>query len=370
MKEKSVFCSLIALCVFSVSAIVACRKKEGGEKRAAEREPKEIADKRGEIEQDFVDGFDTGEEKFVPGFPDIEGVEVEPDGRKVDLRLNLKKGQVIRMRMINEQKIHQVIQGMEQSMDQVIGMGITLDVKDVDDDGNAGIYASYHWIKFTQEGGPVSIVYDSDDPPAEIHPSAKMLAALKGNGFMMRVNPLGKVLSIKGAEEMLKNAMEKADLPPGPETDAIKQNLAQQFSDEALKKNWENMMAFYPDEPVGVGGRWNIKGEGAGAFSMTLYNAYVMEKLEKDTAVLRVESTLITGGNGEPIRVGAMEMKHSLKGRQRGTIHLDLETGFTRSAEMTQNISGTIEMDVGGGKIIKWPIKIKTKVKMIPEPEK
>jgi len=376
-KRLSVF-SLF--CVLCVSALLLCscdkKKEEGegaadkGEKSAAtEVKKKEVVEDNVEKKSDTRDEKSGSVEKIVPDFPEGPAVEADPDGEKVELRLKLKKGQKVRLRTLNEQKIHQVIQGRAQDMDQTIGMGMTMDVKDVDKEKNMEILVSYHWIKFVQRGGPAVIEFDSDNPPKDLHPAVKMFAALKDKGFTMKVNPLGKVLNIKGAGEMLNKALEEAKLPPGPQTEAVKKNLKQQFSDEALKKSMGNLFAIYPEKAVGVGSKWKMKNEGSGAFTMTLYNTYVMTSLEGKKAAVKVESVVSTGEKGNTMDVGKMKMTYSMQGKQGGDISIDVETGLTEKATLKQNITGTMKMDMGPGKSMSWPITIKSTVKVFPEPK-
>ena len=305
-----------------------------------------------------------------PRFPAPPRVATRPSGKKIKLRLKLKKGQIVKVRTLNDQKIRQTIRGRKQNTHQIIGMGTTFNVKEVDTKGNSTIQVTYHWIKFQQSGGPQKIAYDSDNPPATLHQSVKMFAALKGKGFTLKLTPLGKVLDIKGAGKMLEDALKEAKLPPGRNTAMIKKNLQRQFSDKALKRSMENLFAIYPEQPVGVGSHWKMKNQGSGAFPMILYNTYTVTKLDKKKTTLNVVSVISTAQGGATMTMGAATMKYTMRGTQKGTIQIARKTGFTTHATMTQAITGTITMNMGPGKQLTWPITINSKVKVYPEPSK
>ena len=271
---------------------------------------------------------------------------------KIHLRLNLQEGESFSLRMITDQDISQTIQGQQQETRQTLGLSYTFDVDQVNSDGSALTRVTYDWVLFEQDGPLGKTKYDSATPPDTVPPAAAGYAALVGQGFTMEISPAGRVQDLQGVDDMITHMLEELDLPEGATMDSVEQSFRDQFGDQALKENMENLMAIYPEEPIGIGGTWSKTVAVSVGVPMILENRWTLTAREDGVATVDVYSTIKSNPEGAPIEIAPFEVSFDISGAQQGTMTLDEDTGLTISAHLTQTFAGQVEMGEG----MSWPI--------------
>lgn len=287
-----------------------------------------------------------------------------PAQDKVQLRLQLKKGQSYQQEMVTDQKISQTIQGRLLDMRQTIGMGFTYDVKDVRADGTAVVKVAYHSALLKQKGPMGTIQYDSKNPPETVPAMAQGFAALVGQGFTMELTPEGTVTKVEGVDEMLAHIMKSIKAPDESIRATMEKKMKEQFGDEALKEIMEKMMAIYPDKPVGVGDSWRRKIVISKGFAMTIDNTWTLKSRRDGIAVVEVNSTVKPNANAKPLDMGTLRLQYDIGGKQQGEMKIDEATGWVIQAKMTQNLSGKVRAQGLGGVSddMTWPISIESDI--------
>src|SRR5579884_1320258 len=133
----------------------------------------------------------------------------------IDLRPHFSAGDVHKMNVTLDQTIDQTLHDHKQVIRQTIGIGYTFTVKAVSPDGSATIAVRYDSTAFGQKSPLGQVDYDSTRPTREVPPAARGFAAMVGQGFTLTVSPTGAVTSVKGLDTLVKNVLEKANLPEG-----------------------------------------------------------------------------------------------------------------------------------------------------------
>jgi hypothetical protein len=287
---------------------------------------------------------------------------------KIQLRLRLQKGESYNLRMTVNQKISQNIQGQQQDMTQTIGTGYLFNVADVNENEMASVKVTYRSILFRQDGPMGTIEYDSSNPPAAVPPMAMGFAALVGQSFSMIISPEGHVKSIQGVDAMLTRMMKQFDLPDDSMRDSVEKNLREQFGDEALKESMENLMAIYPDKPVGTGDSWTKKVIISKGFPFILDNTWTLKTRKDGVSIIEVSSKISANPKAAPIVMGTMKLSYDISGKQKGTMELQEATGWIRRAESTQEFSGRVKMEDASQmpEGMSWPISVKSVITLVP----
>ncbi len=294
-------------------------------------------------------------------------LQVQPE--KIQLQLRLKQGESYNLRMTTDQKITQTIMGREQQILQSIGIGYSFDVREVDSLGIARVDVVYHGVVFKQDaGGMGKFEYDSSDPPAEIPPMARGYAALVGQSFAMRISPDGHVFDVEGGDEMIADMLERIDLPEGRMKTALEDKLRDQFGNEGVEEMMDNMMAIYPDKPVGINDSWTSEVVETHGFPMILNNTWTLKERRDGIAVVEVSSEAEPNLDVDPIEMGPLKMRYELKGEQSGMLELNEATGWVTAAELNQKYSGDLVMDSGpmmeNGEGMSIPISIEITIRL------
>jgi hypothetical protein len=266
--------------------------------------------------------------------------------------------------MTMDQEIVQWLQGNETEMLQIIGMGETFKVTDVDDEGAMTIKASFGPVYMKVEGPQGTFEYDSEDPPDEVPLPAQGMAALVGCSFTVKFTPEGKIEELTGVDEMFDKIIEAIELPDEQMKDQMIEDMKKQFGGDALKEMMENMTAIFPDEPVGVGDFWKQKMAITRGFPMIIESTFTLAGREDGVAELEVESTIQPNPDAEPMKMGGMTMKIKLKGTQEGTLKIDEATGWFVEGKITQEMEGEMVMSGAPGmeEEMSLPMRIKSTI--------
>lgn len=291
---------------------------------------------------------------------------------KTKLRLNLKAGQSYTIAMTMDQKITQTVAGNAQNIAQTIGMTFTLKPSKLDPDGTIHGTYTYDAVRVKMNAPGMVVDYDSAtavDGAVPNNPMAQTFAALVGQSLEVVMTPDGRVTDLKGADRLMEAVVNSVQLPPGARA-GLEQQIKSQFGDEALKRQFEQMTAIYPEKPVGVGDAWTVEQRMNMGFPMVLKTAYTLKSLSGGKATADVEGTIETGAaaaaDGEAAEGDAApapgQPATELSGTQAGTLVIDQATGWLTSGTMKQDIKGKVTVNAGGQKI-EIPMTIKSDIK-------
>jgi hypothetical protein len=268
---------------------------------------------------------------------------------KLELRLRLKQGEVYRLKTTVEQKINQTVGANAQATEQTFAVGYRMAVESVDAAGNMKVATTYDSVQFRQKGPSGAVEYDSANPPKQVPAGARAFAALAGLGFKSTVTPTGKVTAVEGLDAMFAEMVRKLELPEGPQKAAVQKALNEQFGEEAMKQNLQNVFALYPEKPVAVGESWRRRVVVAKGFPMVLEGAYTLKSRDGGVAHIDIKATLSPNEAAGPVELGTGKMSYDLKGEQSGTAEVDEATGWTRSLTTNQTVSGALRFQAAGG---------------------
>lgn len=267
---------------------------------------------------------------------------------RIELKLRLEEGKSYNIMVVTDQQIITGFEGQTQEANQVVGMGYTFDVIDVEPNGDATVKVNFHTIFMEHKGSDGDFEYDSNNPPEKVHPAAEILSALIDLSFEIKMSPDGSVSEIKGTEEMVNKICSKLDNLKGAEDSVEAQmieDLKKNFGEGAMKESMENIVGgWYPDRQVGLEESWSGEISITKGMPMTMTYDNTLKFRHDGVAIIKTHTEIDMNPNAEPMKMGPMTMQYELKGVMDGYLWLDEETGWIRSSEMTQEITGIIRM--------------------------
>lgn len=338
---------------------------------------------------------------------------------KLNLKLRLKSGQKYGMRITKKNKISQEIMGQQQNINHTKVVEIGLEVKKIDANGVASITVTYLTLKEKTITAFGEFGYDSTDPCTAINnPLAPTYAAMMGENFTMRVTPKGKIVEIKGIDEMFSRMAEKIivaedelmskaptgtcerkeDAAAGKEPQkmsveerakkrieglnktygsrngrkkALKQMIKDNplFSERQFKEMAGDVVMPFPGRVVGIGDSWASK--------LTLPTTlpieetdgrYALKANRNGVVVVDVSSKIELVKETGPVKAGQGKQSMKVAGDYRGTLEIDETSGWMIRKEAKVQVSGEIKMGAGkqmpGGGAV--PILMETVITVEP----
>ena len=128
-----------------------------------------------------------------------------------------------------------------------------------------------------------------------------------------------------------------------------------------MRTQMENVMAIYPEDPVGEGDSW-VKDVALNmGMPLQLTNTYNLAARDAGTAQIDITS-VVEPGEGDPLVMGGMTIAYEVSGFQEGSTWVDEATGLVQRSTMTQQLGGEVTMNES----MTWPIEIETRTTMEP----
>lgn len=275
------------------------------------------------------------------------------------LQVRLKKGEAHLQKMTMEQVVTQQIQGMEIVVNQTMGFDMLQEVLDVDDKGNANLKVTYVAARLKHSSMMGEFNYDSANPPQELPPQAMGIAALVGNGFKMKVDSRGEILSISGLDELLENAIKALDVEEGPMRVALAKALKEQFGEAAMKESMSQQSTIYPNKKLSVGDTWEQKSTTTRGFAAIMDTKYTVSSRKDGIVSVEISSFITENPKGEPMDMGVARMRYNVRGMQKGTIAINEKTGIPTRMNIRQKLDGTVKLLDENEE---WPISIESTI--------
>ena len=293
---------------------------------------------------------DTETDEPVAVVSENEAAE-DKTAEKIDLRLNLKKGQKFGMKLTVGQKISQTVDGQEQKINQNVIFGTISEVLAVDS-GIIALKATYSHIQ-TKMDGPMGLIeYDSTKPPVDpntLDPQGKMMtamwSAMAGQSFIMDLTPTGEIIGVKDFDKMWERMMEEMAGDDPQMGQAMKDMMKKLVSEDALKQSGGDMMMRFLDEPVAIGDMWYDMVSLDLGFPIDIDAAYILKNRKDGIAFIDVVSKMDMGDkDSKLIEIEGMKMNMQLSGTLTGTSEIDETTGWILRSKIEQNFFGVVKI--------------------------
>jgi hypothetical protein len=279
------------------------------------------------------------------------------------LQLNFKKGDAHLQRVTVDQVITQTIEGENIVIKQAVGFDLLQEVVDVDADGVASLKVTYAAARMKHESMMGNFNYDSANPPQQLPPQAMGIAALVGNGFTMKMNANGEILSLDGLDKLLEDALGALQLPDGPIKQALAKALKDQFGEDAMRESLQQTSTTYPDKPLAVGDSWEHTTVTTRGFAAWMKHRHTVSSRKNGVVTLHLHSQITDNPKGEPMDTGLMKLRYKISGEQKGVTEIDAISGYPIRGTIKQSLSGTVQVINGDEDMPdEWPISIESTV--------
>ncbi|MCR3759976.1 DUF6263 family protein [Clostridium felsineum] len=255
------------------------------------------------------------------------------------LQLNLKKGSNYKIHYTNNSKLNIRVVGKNMGVEDKEDMYITISVRDIDSDGNTTLSYQYKSIKVNYSTSAGSIDYDSKrgrkDPRDSIYKS------IIGKNYTVKLNKNGKVLNIKGANNVV-NLVDYNKSLNKEEKELLRNNLIDNFSDASVENYIEDAMNYMNENSVKKGDTWHRKSKLNNSISLDVSSKYKLKKENDDSLYIVENDNIANKKEDEQVDLNGAKTKIDLNGKGSGNISVDKKNGLIKESQTKYNVTGTI----------------------------
>ena len=257
--------------------------------------------------------------------------------KEVDLKLNLKPGQSVKLR--RTQRVDLKGEGfMGISIDYKLELDYTITCKSVEPDGT--MFVEQRWDAARMEGSDRKgdIDWDSTKGRQIVPHQAKLYSKLVGKAIELEVTPSGEVLEVWGLEVIADALLYREGIRPGNDiTEEEYQSYQKSKVEEletTLEYGLEPVIDGYPEKPIQPGNTLDKQYTGIITDSPGTGMKLTYKGLHKQNACFEVTTT-VTGSERSPIKTNPSEEERQEKRQGKGEIEVDTQTGLIVGAEVT-----------------------------------
>jgi hypothetical protein len=280
---------------------------------------------------------------------------------QVDFRLRFVNGQTRHVDVTLDQVIDRVIREARQETTQNIVLRYALTVSSVDSQGVAVITVKYEAMILHSRSPVGEVNYDSSNAASQVPVMASGLAAMVGRQFSITVTPAGRVTRVDGLQKLMESVLNVLAVPDGPTRVAVEKTVRQQLDEQNVRANLQNIFAPFPDHPVLVGETWERKTDVNFGFPMTTAMTFTLSSRAQGVATVKVAGTVAMRPNTS-MDLKPVKMDIDLRGDQTGTLLIDENNGWTKQADVSQTLNGSVTVRTPESAPETVPVTIQTKL--------
>jgi hypothetical protein len=273
-----------------------------------------------------------------------------------NLKMNLEKNKVYRLKSISEQTITQTINGVQQTTESKVNYTLSLKMIDATADF---MITEVHFdtlITNTNTMGKtilISSVNEGDIKSAETADvMSYIMNRLSKNALYIKMDFSGKPFEIVNSK-MLSDLIMKDTSSitlTGQTAGAVKKEIMNTISDNSLKTMIGMFTWCLPGKQVSPGDSWNVRQQtNSGGMMLEIISTYHLDGLNDNNANITVESNIKAAENAVPIESGGAKVTYNdLKGLSKSNMVIDIRTGLIVDGKAKTHITGTLDISAPG----------------------
>jgi hypothetical protein len=273
-----------------------------------------------------------------------------------NLKMNLEKNKVYRLKSVSEQAITQTVNGVQQTTDSKVNYTLSLKMIDATADF---MITEVHFdtlITNTNTMGKmvnISSVNEGDIRSTEMADVLScIMNRLSKNALYVKMDFAGKPIEIVNSK-MLSDIITKDTSSitlAGQTAAAVKKQIVNMTSDNALKTMIEMFTWCLPGKQVSTGDNWNISQQmNSGGMMLDIITTYHLDGLNGNNANITVESNIKAAENADPIESGGAKVTYDdIKGLSKSNMVIDIRTGLIVEDKAKTHITGNLGISAPG----------------------
>lgn len=253
-----------------------------------------------------------------------------------NLKLNLEKNKVYRLKSVSTQTVTQTMNGVQQTTESKVNYTMSIKMIDLTADYMITEVRFDTLITYTNTMGKTVSYSSVDEGDIKSAETADVLSyimnRLSKNALYVKMDFAGRpfeIVNLKMLTDMVLKDTSSITLT-GPTAVAVKKQIINTFSDSELKTMMEMFTWYLPARQVAPGDSWDILQQvSSGGLMLEIATTYKMDRIEGTRGTITAESIIRTAANAVPIESGGATVTYDgIKGLTRSSMVVDLLTGL------------------------------------------
>ncbi len=274
----------------------------------------------------------------------------------VDLKLNLEKNKIYRLKSVSEQAVTQTMNGVQQTTESKVNYTMSLKMIDATADF---LIAEVHFdtlITSTNTMGKTtsfSSAVEGDIKSAEMADVLSfVMNKLSKNALYVKMDFAGKpleIINLKMLSDIVLKDTSSITLT-GPTAAAVKKQIINSVSDSDLKTMIEAFTWNLPGRQVTAGDDWNVTQQvSTGGMMLDIITNYHLDGIDGNNARITAEANIKTSENAAPIQSGGATVTYDdIKGLSKSSMVIDIRTGLIVENNGKTHITGNLGISAPG----------------------
>jgi len=273
-----------------------------------------------------------------------------------DLKMNLEKNKVYRLKSVSEQTIAQTINGVQQTTESNVNYTLSMKMVDATADFMITEVRFDTLITKTNAMGKTVLVSSASEGDIKSKETGDIMSAimnrLSKNALYVKMDFAGRPFEIVNSK-MLSDLILKDTSSitlEGLTASAIKKEVLNSISDNSLKTMIGMFTWCLPGRQVSAGDSWNISQQmSSGGMLLDINTSYRLDGVNGNNANVTVESNIKAAENAPPIESGGATVTYNdMKGLTRSKMVIDIRTGLIIEDLGKTHITGNLGISAPG----------------------
>lgn len=265
-----------------------------------------------------------------------------PMAKKINLQFKLEEGKTYTQNTVMTTETKQSIAGNDQVIKQNASTITTMKLKETGADANTYTISYENISMGIDQGGGMMQNFNSDTTKLDmVDPMSQIFSSLTGKDFEAKIDLSGKIIVVNGLEEIISGATSSM----GEQAGMIGEQISAGFGDSGLAKNMEMFTNIMPEEAVKVGSTWTNKQFTASGLPLILNNTFTLKSVSDGIATIDVKSNITVDADQSSTEIQGMKATYFMEGSRSGSLEMEVSTGFVASADINDEIIGSITIE-------------------------
>jgi Family of unknown function (DUF6263) len=291
--------------------------------------------------------------------------------QSANLKMNLEKNKLYRLRSVSEQTVTQTVNGNQQTVESKVDYTLSVKMLDMTPDFMVTEVHFDTLITNTNTMGKTTSINSTVEGDIKSSETGDIMSCimnrLSRNALYVKIDYAGRPVEIVNAK-MLSDIILKDTASitlAAPVAAAIKTQIAATVSDNSLKTMIGGFTWHLPGKEVAVGDQWVINEQtNSGGMILAITTTYHLDRINGNNAGVTVESSIMAAENAAPMKSGGATITYdNLTGMSKSNLVIDISTGLAVKDEAKTHISGTLGIS-GPGFSMQMPMDINSESKV------